>query len=97
MKVDRSKIERSLRKKGFRKDPAGHHVYFYHEYAGKKTGVKTFLSHSKKAKDISGDLLEKMKRQLRLDTTKEAVDLFECPMGGDEFNAIMIRKGVFEP
>lgn len=95
MKVDRARVERSLQRKGFRRDSTGHHIYFFHEYEGKKTGIKTFLSHSKKLKDISGDLLVKMKRHLRLDSTPDAVDLLECPMDGDAYNEKMIQKGVF--
>lgn len=97
MKVDRTEIEKNLPKKGFRKEREGHHIYFYHEYEGKETGVYTYISHSSKLKDISGDLLTSMRKQLRLDSNREAVDLFKCPLDKDGLNTALIKKGVFNP
>lgn len=95
MKVDRTEAIRSLRQKGFRKDETRDHIYFYHEYNGKETGPWTKISHSRMVRDISGDLLLSMRKQLRLDTNREAADLLSCPMDGDAFNSIMKAKGVF--
>ena len=96
MKVDRRALERNLPKKGFYRKPAGkRHVWFVHEYKGKDTNLRTCVSHSPAMKDISGDLLTKMRKQLRLDTSQEVVDLVECPMDGDTYNAKMIQKGEF--
>lgn len=97
MKVTRAEIEKNLPKKGFRKDKSGHHIYFYHEYQGQETGAYTFISHSAKQKDISGDLVLNMRKQLRLDTAREAVDLMKCPMNGEGFNRILVEKEVFKP
>ena len=97
MKLTRAKIEKNLPKKGFRKDKSGHHIYFYHEYEGRETGSYTFISHSAKQKDMSGDLLLNMRKQLRLDTAREAVDLMKCPMDGEGFNRILVEKEVFKP
>jgi hypothetical protein len=57
MKVDRAEIVKNLPKKGFRKEKTGHHIYFYHEYEGLETGAYTYISHSAKQKDVSGDIL----------------------------------------
>ncbi|MDL2122095.1 MAG: hypothetical protein LWX51_03210 [Deltaproteobacteria bacterium] len=95
MKVDRSEISKNLPKKGFRKEPSGHHIYFYHEYNGLETGVCTYISHSAKQKDVSGDLLLSMRKQLRLESIKEAVDLIKCPIDKEEFNRILIERKVF--
>ena len=95
MRVDRSKAIRSLCQKGFRKDESRDHLYFYHEFKGKETGSWTKISHSGKRRDIAGDLLVCMRKQLRLDNTAQAVDLLKCPMDGDLFNSVLKRKGVF--
>jgi len=95
MSVDRSLAVRSLQQKGFRLNKSGDHLYFHHEFEGKRTISYTKISHSKKQKDISGDLLLSMRKQLRLDTIKDARDLLSCPMDGDMFNFIMKRKGIF--
>ena len=97
MKATRAEIVKNLPKKGFRKEKSGHHIYFHHEYEGRETGAYTFISHSTKQKDVSGDLLLSMRRQLRLDTAKEAVDLMKCPMDEEGFNRILVEKEVFKP
>ncbi|MBE9570179.1 MAG: hypothetical protein IMF11_06115 [Proteobacteria bacterium] len=97
MKVDRTEVNKNLPKKGFRKEPSGHHIYFYHEYGGRETGAYTYISHSAKQKDISGDLLLRMRKQLRLETTKEAVDLIACPIEKEDFIRLLMERGVFSP
>jgi len=97
MKVDRTEIVKNLPKKGFRKEKTGHHIYFYHEYKGRETGAYTYISHSAKQKDVSGDILLSMRKQLRLNSTKEAVDLIRCPMDEQGFNRVLIERNVFSP
>lgn len=94
MRVDRSKVIKNLPKKGFRKDNSRSHIYFYHEAGGKETGPYTYVSHSKKDKEISGGLLKCMRKQLGLDTIRQTIDLIECPMDGDGFNSILKDKGI---
>lgn len=78
MKVSRADIKKNLPKKGFKKKKFGHHIYFHHEYNGVETGIKTYISHSAKQKDVSGDLISSMRKQLRLDSMKETVALIKC-------------------
>jgi predicted RNA binding protein YcfA (HicA-like mRNA interferase family) len=97
MKVSRKEVEKSLPKKGFRNVRHRHHIYYYHEYEGKETGAYTFLSHSAKFRDISGDILLSMKKQLRLETVKQVTDLMKCPIDTDAYNDILIRNNIFSP
>lgn len=97
MKVARKEIEKNLPKKGFRKEKEKHHIYFHHAYEGRDTGAYTYISHSSKFKDISRDVLLSVRKQLRLDTTREAVDLIKCPIDKDAYNDILIRKNIIEP
>ena len=97
MKVDRREVERNLPKKGFRPERDRRHIYYYHVYNGKETGISTCISHSKRLQDIAGNLLSYVTKQLKLDTTRQAVDLIRCPMDGDEYNKRMMEKGVFSP
>ena len=97
MKVDRKAATKNLKKKGFRRDPTGTHVVFVHEYRGKESGIKTYVSHSRKYKDIGPDNLESMKRQLQLSTRQELINLLKCPMTGDEYSNILITQGSFDP
>jgi len=72
------------------------HRKFFLYYEGKKTGVFTYTSHGSKYKDIGDALISKMKRQLRLRTNKEAIDLLKCPMSGDEYLQILIERGMIK-
>ena len=96
MKIDRDDVEKNLPKKGFRREES-RHIYFYHEFEGQETGSYTYISHSSRTRDISDGLLNAMRKQLRLDKTKDVVDLVECPLDGNELNNILIRNGVFSP
>ena len=96
MKVDRSKAEKALKKKGFRRDSSPSHIYYLHYYNDLETGIKTCFSHSPKQRDISGGLLEAMKKELQLDKTKDIYDLLRCPMDGAMYNEILRKKGLLD-
>ena len=97
MKVSRAEIKINLPQKGFKKKKSGHHIYFHHEYNGVETGIKTYISHSAKQRDIAGDLLSSMRKQLKLDSMKETVALIKCPMDKKEYEKILIEREVFRP
>ncbi len=93
MKVDRKTAEASLTSKGFRRDKSKDHVYFYHEYGGRESGIKTFVSHSAKYKDIGPDNLKSMTRQLKLRSLQETKALLECPMSESDYNQYLLQIG----
>lgn len=97
MKVSRADIKKNLPQKGFKKKKFGHHIYFHHEYNKVETGIKTYISHSAKQRDIAGDLLSSMRKQLRLDSMKETVALIKCPMDKKEYEKILIDRSIFDP
>jgi hypothetical protein len=94
MKVDRRVAEESLQKKGFRGDRSKDHVHYYHQLDGRETGIKTWVSHSSKYKDIGPDNLKSMSRQLKLETTKQVEDLLKCPMTAEEYIAFLRGKNL---
>jgi hypothetical protein len=92
MKVERKDIIKNLVKKGFVKDDNGHHIYFYHQVNGKNTGPYTYVSHDKnKTKTFSN--VTQIRKQLELDSNREAVELIDCRMDGATYQAILRRKG----
>ena len=97
MKVSRAEVRKNLPQKGFKKKKSGHHIYFHHEYNEVETGIKTYISHSVRQKDISGDLLLSMRKQLRLKKIQEVVDLIKCPMDQEQYNKILIERGIILP
>ena len=94
MIIDRRKFESGLCKKGFVKS-GGDHIFLRHMVDGKYSSVYTKVSHTKKLKDISRDLLTSIRKQLRLDTNQEVFDLVECPLSEEDYNNILKEKGVF--
>ncbi len=92
MNVDYRIAKKSLKGKGFQENKSGHHIYYHHIYQGKITGVSTHISHTPKHKDISDDLLLLMKRELKLDSIKDTVNLLDCTMDSDNYNCILANK-----
>jgi len=92
MRIEQKNINRNLPKKGFIKEEGKHHIYFHHHYNGKATGVHTYMSHGSGHRDIAGNVLSKMKNQLKLDTTNDLVDLVNCPMSKEQYIMILREK-----
>ncbi len=93
MKLDRRKVAKNLPTKGFTVDKSKHHIYFYHTYNGKNTGPYTKVSHSKKYQDIGPNNVQAMKNQLKLDTNVQVLDLVNCPMDGQQYINVLMKKG----
>jgi len=85
-------IESALKKKGFLEKET-HHKIFYLCVNGRISGVHTFISHGQN--DYSADLLAKMKNQLHL-SGKEFTDLIQCPLTGERYLQLLVRRGVIE-
>jgi hypothetical protein len=95
MQIERRIIEANLPTKGFVKEDT-HRKYFYHEHHGKRTGAYTYTSHGSSYRVYGNSLLKMMKKQLRLDTIGQVVDLFKCPITGKDFNQILKEKGIIK-
>lgn len=91
MQIDRRLIESNLPSKGFTEENT-HHKYFYHEYKGRRTGIYTYTSYGSQYKTYGDPLLKQMKKQLKLDTTKQVTDLFQCPLTKNGYNQILKSK-----
>lgn len=90
MPFNRNKAEASLRKKGFKRH-SGDHRYFHHYHNGKPTGAFFYTSHGG-SKTINDTLLPSLKKELRLDTSKQVKDLLNCPMNEDAYWEILLKK-----
>jgi hypothetical protein len=88
------KIEAALLEKGFRADDT-HHRYFWLFIAGKRTSIRTFLSHGGTL-DYGDDLLAKMKRQLKL-SKAQLLDLVECRLTGEMYVEFLLKSGAVSP
>ncbi len=60
-------IDAALRKKGFRRDMDGPHIwYYFQKEGGGDSDIKVMISHGMGNSTLSADLISKMARQLRL-------------------------------
>jgi hypothetical protein len=93
MQIKKRTIEYNLIKKGFVSDDNDHR-YYYHEYKGKRTGTYAFTSRGSQFKDYGVQLINLLKKELKLDTLKQANDLLTCPMSKEQYEEFLIEKGV---
>lgn len=84
-------IEQGLLAKGFRYQDNDHrYLRFY--VVGKATTIRTMLSHG--SGDYGRDLMGVVKRQLRLRTPLDLVDLVRCRMSQAAYEAQLREQGI---
>jgi hypothetical protein len=71
----------------------GNHVYYEIWYNGMKI-KETYHSHGSSGKEISDDILQKIKRQLNLNSIKQLYDLKNCPMTEEDYFNLLKQKNV---
>ncbi|MCL5966191.1 MAG: hypothetical protein M1550_03075 [Deltaproteobacteria bacterium] len=82
-------IRAALIKKGFVADDT-HHEMFWLVADGKKTSVRTRISHG--AKEYGDELLSLVARQVGV-SKQELHRLVDCPMDGARLIALLIERG----
>lgn len=93
--IARRDLERALARKGFHKEEASRdHRFWWFYYQGKKTHIFTKISRGSAYRDYSGDLLNKVKLQLRLDTLQQLRDLVDCSMNEQDYILHLKHRGV---
>lgn len=81
--IKKKEIESALLSKGFIPHQTDHE-YLWLYVAGKKTSVKTWLSHG--IYEYGDDLLAKVKKQLGV-SKKQLLDLIKCPLSHEDYVA----------
>jgi len=82
-------IRAALLKKGFIGDET-HHEIFWLVVDGKKTSIRTRISHG--AKEYGDELLALVARQVGL-SRQELYRLIDCPMDGQKLRALLVERG----
>ncbi len=82
-------IERALTSKGFQKELT-HHEMFWFFHKGKRTSIRTRISHS--LKEYSDPLLTQMAKQMKL-TREELDDFVDCNLSGEGYLKTVNNKG----
>lgn len=93
MKVRKPKtIQDVLLLKGFELNPSkDHHRGYYLVVNGKKTGIRTYLSHGNA--DYTSYLMQQVKKQLKFQDVKKAEDFFDCPMSAEQYIEMLKALG----
>jgi hypothetical protein len=92
--LERKEIENGLLKKGcFVKDNNDHKM-FRLVVGNKITGIKTWTSHGSKYKDYSDFLLGAIKKQLRLETKPQLLNLLNCSLSAENYITYLKAKGL---
>ena len=89
--IDRRDIESGLQSKGFRKLNSKHKIYYFF-HNGKKTSIRTKLSHGSSYKVYADKLLNLVKKQLHLDTTSQLKELCYCPLSEADYIRLLASK-----
>jgi len=91
---DRNTISISLQKKGFIfEEDHAHKCFFYCSKNGKRTKIRTMVSHGTKYKVIGDNLLALMSKQCKL-SKAEFLDLIDCPLTQDLYEARLLAQSI---
>lgn len=92
MNLERSVVQKNLPKKGFVEKDDRKHIFYHFHYDGKKTHIRTQVSHGSKYKILGDDLVSKMAGQCKL-TTKNFRGLAECTVSFDQYVELLKEAG----
>ena len=83
-------IDFALTRKGFHDEKAQHHVMYWLYVNGRKTSVRTRISHGEV--EIGTGLLGRMARELRV-SKAEFLQLVSCKITGEVYRNKMVSEG----
>lgn len=86
-------IAAPLLKKGFVVKTSGHHAQYYLHVEGKKTHIKTYLSHGKGSNEYGASLMKAVKKQLCFKEDADAERFLDCPMSAVQYVELLRRQG----
>lgn len=87
--IKKRTLESALRAKGFCQENT-HHEYFWLFVEGKKTRVRTYLSHG--IKEYEDNLLSRIAKQLHVNKL-QLIALVECPLSYRDYVAYLQDAG----
>ncbi|WP_321366017.1 hypothetical protein [uncultured Celeribacter sp.] len=92
MNLERSKVQENLPKKGFVEQDDRKHIFYHLYHEGKKTHIRTHVSHGSKYKTLGDDLVSKMAKQCKL-TAKNFRGLAECTVSQEDYVKLLKEAG----
>ena len=89
MPRDRRKVEKALKKKGFKKRDGAHKYFVYYTRDGLKSDVQTMTSRTPRMKVIPDNIIAEMARQLHLGKSG-FLQLVDCTMSRATYEQILV-------
>lgn len=87
-------VVRNLKKKGFKAEEGDHLYLSYHTVDGKKTTIRTKVSHGHMGNDINSSLVSAMARQCGI-TTQQFKQFAECTLTQQDYEQLLTAGGHF--
>ena len=82
-------VDAALRKKGFRRDVDGKHIwYYFRDSNDEEADVKVMMSHGMMGHSLSAKLIGDMARQLRL-TKQQFLALIDCTLDEEGYSELL--------
>lgn len=82
-------VENALTKKGFRALESHHTMLFFYDENGRRTSIKTKVSHGHK--EISDPILGQMARQCKL-ARRDFLNLIDCSLSQSGYEEILKKN-----
>jgi hypothetical protein len=84
-----SKLESSLKKKGFELEVNDHRYYYFYWENEKLSTIFTYVSHSET--NFNEFLLNQRRKQLCLNNKQQMIDFINCPMSKENYKEHLIK------
>lgn len=84
MNLERDLVQQNLPKKGFVERRDRDHIFYHLHHDGKKTHIRTHVSHGTKYKVLGPDLVSSMSKQCKL-TASDFRKLAECTLSHPDY------------
>ena len=89
---DKRKIEKALKKKGFKLENGDHRYFIYYSLKGERMSFFTKTSHGPD-EPIGDDLLSEMAAQCKL-SNPDFLELIDCTLKRKGYEKILLEKGI---
>lgn len=89
-------MRKAYRRKGFIQSEGGQHEQWTFAPHGVVSPVKTTISRGSSYKTYGDDLLKWVRKELKLPSKKDLLDLIDCPKTQEQYEDHLIKLGVFD-
>lgn len=96
MSLKRDLVRQNLPKKGFQETDDRSHIFLHLYVDGKRTHIRTHVSHGSGYKTLSDSLVSQMAKQCKI-TSKEFRNLAECTLSHKDYLQKLVDAEEIDP